>query len=361
MSEQRHASPRDSVRIPFLCVSSVLCVLFVTGCDKVQIPDLTQQSAPPPAGDPGAAGVGKANSNAGAAPKDLPTQTAKPDPKASVAAFLDKAKEVGKLTDQDLLTITQLPEGLGEIKELRLVGGSITDTGIAALSKLPGLTSVDLAGSQVTNDGLKVIKDMPQLRSLGLSETKIDDQAMNIIGEKTDLKEIALARTGVTDVGLSLLSELKDLEVLDISNTTITGRGLEKFKNMKHLRVFRAQHSSFQSPAMKFLAHCPLEEINLDVTSANDAAMQYIAKMKTLKKLSMEYCAVTDLSIKKMVIMKDLESVSFRNTPGISALLFDRLKNSKNLKQVNVAGLTMIQPAHCAMLKKLLPNCQITR
>lgn len=338
---------------------SMAFALVIAGCDKIQIPQMGQQPAAAPTTPvAGAAPAAQAAPNSTSATVDGPVQTGKPDPKAVVAAFLDKASKTGQIEDQDLLTVTELTEGLEEVKELRLAGDKITDAGVARLSKFPKLANLDLSTTRVTNDGIAVIKDMPELRSLGLAFTEINDKSMGLVGQQTGLKELNLAKTGVTDFGLSELGDLDNLEVLDISSTGITGAGFEKFKKNKKLRVLRAQHSAIQNEALKYLTQCPIEELNLDVTGISDPGFIYVARMSKMKRLSVEFCGVSDLSVNKMVVMKDLETVSFRNNARVSSLLFNKLVKCKNLKSVNAAG-TMITATDAAKLMKLLPNCKV--
>lgn len=345
---------------PAVSVILGAALMVLVGCDKIQIPQMGQQpAAAPTTPAPGAAPAAQVAPNAPAAGVDGIAQTAKPDPKAVVAAFLEKANTLGAIEDQDLLKVTELTEGLEDVKELKLAGDKITDAGVARLSKFPKLANLDLSTTRVTNDGIAVIKDMPELRSLGLGHTAIDDRSMGLIGQQIALKELVLSKTSVSDFGLAQLADLENLEVLDISDTRMTGSGFEKFRKNKHLRVLRCQHSAIQNEAYKYLANCPIEELNADVTGLNDTGFIFIAKMSKMQRLSAEFCGVTDLSVNKMVVMKDLESVSFRNNSGISAVLFNKLVKCKKLKSVNAVG-TRINGTDVAKLAKLLPGCKVS-
>lgn len=359
MPEHRKISLCGGSRSAVLVLLCLVGGLVVAGCDKIQIPQMGQQpaaTATTPAA--GVAPAAQAAPDSTSVPANAAVQTGTPDPKAVVAAFLDKASKPGQIEDQDLLKVTELTSGLEEVKELRLTGDKITDAGVARLSKFPKLANLDLSTTRVTNDGIAVIKDMPELRSLGLGYTAIDDRSMGLVGQQTGLTELNLAKTSVTDFGLGELGDLENLEVLDISSTGITGAGFDKFKKNKHLRVLRAQHSAIQNEALKYLTNCPIEELNLDVTGISDPGFIYVARMSKMQRLSVEFCGVSDLSINKMVVMKDLESISFRNNARVSSLLFNKLVKCKNLKSVNAAG-TMITATDAAKLMKLLPGCKV--
>ncbi len=356
-----HSFPCLPRFVPALLLSFAIALL-AAGCDKIKIPDLGQgPAAAPPAPTAGGTAPGaQAASNAAPAPVVAPPQMAKPDPKAVVSAFLEKGKTLGAYQDEDLLKVTELTEGLEEVKELKLLGSTITDKGVATLSKFPKLAAVDLSTSLVTNEGIAVISDMPALESLVLRKTAIDDRAMPIIGKKVGLKEIVLAETSVDDVGLAELGDLEDLEVLDISSSGVNGRAFEKFKNHKKLRVVLGQHSHIDNDSLKWLATCPIEELNLDVAGINDQGMLHIGKMKHMKKLSLEFCGVSDISIAKMGPMKDLEYIGLRQNNGVTGRLFNKLVNCKQLKVVNAVG-TSISSADIVKLNKILPNVKVMK
>ena len=342
--------------------SSLVLVLLgwiSVGCDKVQLPQVGQQ----PAAAAGAAAGGATPADVAPAvqapnPAALPAVDAKPDAKAIVAAFLQKVATPGEIEDADLIKVTQVTEGLEQIQELNLAGSKVTDVGAATLSKFPKLVKVRLSGAPVTNAGIKVVNDMPELRVLSLGHTRVDDQGMATLAAHKGLRELVINNISLTDLGLKELENLDELEVLDISGTMIRGEGFIRFKGHKHLRVLHAQHTPLHNDALKYLANCPIEDLNVDVTSLSDVAMLSIGKMNKMQRLSMEFCSVTDAGINKMGLMKDLESISLRNNSGVSNLLFAKLQKCKNLKQVNVIG-TRITASDVAKLVKLIPGVKV--
>lgn len=358
MPEVIQSNPRQGLRS---VVALALCleIASLVGCDKIQIPDLGQQPAAAPA--PGVAGspAPQADTNPAPAPVAQPVQSAKPAAKEVVAAFLEKASRPGAVNDQDVIAVTELTEGLDEVKELRLSGAGITDVAAACLSKFPNLTLLDLSGSQITNAAVPVIKLLPDLKVLGLGYTPVDDKGMVVVGEIKDLKELYLANTRVTDFGLSQLGNLEHLEVLDISQAGgITGSSFKQLKSSKSLRVIRAHHSGLRGEFMKFLSACPIEELNLEATGMSDEGMLTIGKMEKMQKLNLAFCNITDFGVKKMVVMKDLDTISVRNNAAISNLLFTKLMKSKKLKYVDATG-TRISPTDAAKLMKLIPECRV--
>lgn len=348
------------LRGPRCMIFGAFCtaMLLLTGCDKIQIPQIGNEPAAPtvPAGGPGTT----PNTPTPSAPATPASEAPKATPKEIVAAFLEKARQTGGVGDKDLIEVTQLTEGLDVVTELRLTGAQVTNAGVATLSKFPKLSKVDLTSTLVNDDGLGVIRDMPELRSLDLSKTTVGDKGLDVVGDRVELQELVMTQTPITDDGLKQLSKLHQLEVLDLSETKFSGLGLEHLRSNKKLRVFRAHHSTLNPEAMKFLMGCPIEELNLDAAGINDVGMQFIGKMTKLKKLNLAFCFVTNNGVAKMGYMKDLEAISVRNNPGISNLLFEKIKKCKKLKTVDIVG-SGITVADAELLEKMIPGLSVTR
>ncbi len=357
MPERNHEFPSSRLRS---AAATALClgIAILVGCDKLQIPQVGQPAAAPVV--PAGGSPPTTTPASGIAAVDPPAPPATASAKDIVAAFLEKANKPGGVADQDLIAVTELTEGLDVVTELKLSGAGVTDVGVARLPKFPKLSTLDLSTTQITGPGIVVLKELPELRKLGLGHTLIDDKAMENVGELKGLQELNLSRTAVTDRGMAELGKLDDLEALDISESiTITGTFFQNLKSNKKLKVLRAHHTILRGDAMKFLANCPIEELNLEATAMTDVGMLTIGKMNKLQILNLGHCNITDEGIKKMVVMKDLETVSFRNNNAVSNLLFAKLMKCKKLKYVDVTG-TRINAADVAKLAKLLPECQVT-
>ncbi len=341
-------------------VSAVLMMLtglWLAGCDKIKIPEVVQQAAAPaPVATPAAPAAAAPVAPVAATPE---VPQGKMDHKELVKAFYAKSKSFA-LTDRDIIEVTKEgePGDFDEVKELRLSGAEITDAGVSKLGKFTKLTTLDLSSSKATVEGMQVIKQLPELEYIGLSSTTADDRILVTIGSHPSIKEVALSSTGITDFGINELEKLNDLESLDISHTGVTGKGFEKFKGHKNLKKLVAHHSGLQSEALKFLANCPIETLEIDQAGVGDAGMRYIGQMKKMKRLSMSFSSISDLGIKQMGTLKDLEYINVRNDAHISRFLFQKLMPCKNLKYVNVNG-TLISATDCAALMKLKPGCEV--
>lgn len=337
--------------------------LMLGGCDKVQIPGIGGPAAAPAAPAPVAASPAPAAQPAPQQPTLAPPTTMelpKKDGKTAVKSFLEKAKGVGNIEDADLLTVSEVTEGLEAVEKLELPGAKVTDKGIAVLSKFPRLTSVNITSTQVTNEGIKVFASMPLLEELALSGTKVTDVGVASISDHPSLKSVRLANTAITDESLAMLDKMANLEVLDISYTPVTGAGFEKFRGNKKLRVLYAQHSGIQPGAFKFLKGAPIEDLNVDVTGTNDLAMLSIGTFKKLKNLKMEFCGgITDFGMAKLTGLKDLETLSVRNVESLTSRSLLPLKSCKKLKSLNIVGTRIPQSEAMGFRKIIGPGLKI--
>ncbi|AWM37404.1 Serine/threonine-protein kinase PrkC [Gemmata obscuriglobus] len=100
----------------------------------------------------------------------------------------------------EIVAAGELPKRKFVVTELALNGLAVSDTELAALKYLTGMSRLDLAGSAITNDGLAHLKGLTGLRRLGLSETRVTDAGLDAI-KALPLTELDLLGTAVTQKG----------------------------------------------------------------------------------------------------------------------------------------------------------------
>lgn len=101
-------------------------------------------------------------------------------------------------------------EGLAHLKhvvglyKLRLAG-HISDTGMLQLSRLCGVTSLDLHIVAITDVGVRQLRTLTRLQRLNLTYTKVTDTGLESLSELTKLKWLGLSYTRVTRAGIDKL------------------------------------------------------------------------------------------------------------------------------------------------------------
>ena len=93
-----------------------------------------------------------------------------------------------------------------------------------------GLVDVNLGATSITDAGVANLSKMPKLKRLWLNGTGITDAGLDAIKGLNDLEYLNLYGTGVTDAGLSKLAALKNLKKLYLWQTKVTPAAVDEFK-----------------------------------------------------------------------------------------------------------------------------------
>jgi len=157
----------------------------------------------------------------------------------------------------------------GKMTEALLNDPSISDSDLAHLESLPGITYLSL-GSSVTDGGLIHLKQLKYLSVLYLGDTRITNDGLKTVGMLRQLDELYLDHTSISDHGLAHISGMR-LRHLSLAGTSITDAGLENLEGMTQLEV-----------------------LNLGGTSITDAGLIRVGKIKSLKEVYVTLTPVTD-------------------------------------------------------------------
>jgi len=114
----------------------------------------------------------------------------------------------------------------------RLTGGiSITDLGIAKLTKLKELKSLELSGAPVTSRGLEILRSLPKLERLSLWNCKkIDDSAAGTLSALARLQILDLSDTPLGDASIAKLEALPNLKMLYLTDTKVSAGAADAFR-----------------------------------------------------------------------------------------------------------------------------------
>jgi hypothetical protein len=119
--------------------------------------------------------------------------------------------------------------------------GQMTDALLAEVSRIDGITSLDLGGSkELTDDGLRHLAGLPRLAHLNVSGTAITDRALDVLRELPALESISLAMTRVTDEGMALLANCHGLARIDLSWTRTGDGAIRALSGKRKVRELRS-------------------------------------------------------------------------------------------------------------------------
>jgi hypothetical protein len=118
---------------------------------------------------------------------------------------------------------------------------SITDAGIASLSRLGKLRDLLVSGARLTDDALASISRSTKLESLAFTPNQqydkqsFSDRGLESLGQNLKLKKLDLSNSNITDDGLRHVSLMRELEFLSIQSTVVTDAGLVHLESLPKL------------------------------------------------------------------------------------------------------------------------------
>lgn len=323
-------------RVRWACGLAVLLpISFATGCGKVPTwNELTQQ----PASQPAPVVV--------APPPVQPTVVPAPPPKPNAAVVLAtfrslKSHEISDATIAELGTLT---EGLETVTEINASGsGLLTAAGLANLSKLPALNSLDLSSTNVSNEVMRHLTQVPMLASLSLNGTSISDDGLTVLNACPNLKKLEIKGCRLTPNGFAAIGKMPVLEELNFEVTPgLNDVTLDLICEARTLRRLNFRDcGGITDSGMAALAKLEvLEELNINrsgVTSEGFLAVTKGGGLKNMKLLGVSVTPMTEKGAKAINTMKSLEHIDLQMVAGINDLGFTLIVSGmKNLKYINI-------------------------
>jgi Leucine-rich repeat (LRR) protein len=163
------------------------------------------------------------------------------DAESRVAAVFDK------VSDDDLLALSKHP-GLGSL-DLRSAA-KITDKAFAALKEVPNLQRLYLGGCSIESADATAIGSLRPLTLLVLAGCKLTDAEVAKLAKLKNLKALDLMDTPVSDKAVDALVALAKLEELNLSGTRVTDAGAKKLLALESLRLLQLNNTKVSSSAI---------------------------------------------------------------------------------------------------------------
>ncbi len=129
------------------------------------------------------------------------------------------------------------------VKELDLNDNiTVTDAGLAHISKIQRLEELFLDDTNITDKGVKFLRST-KLTQLNLWNTQVSDVSLNYISEIKSMTQLHLKGCSrVTDSGVAKLAKLQNLWMLNLTNcrgiTNASLVALAKCPSLRYLQVF---------------------------------------------------------------------------------------------------------------------------
>lgn len=174
-------------------------------------------------------------------------------------------------------------------------GEHSTDDNLGAFLSQRGklVNDLDLSGSTITDDGLAHLSKSPNLSTLSLENTSITDAGLEALQKSrpTKLTEINLHSTSIGDEGGKALGKIHSLQKLNLNDTYVSSDFASELQGLRNLQV-----------------------LSLDYSAMGDAGVAELQKLQGLRSLSLKGCPITDDCIKDLVRYPNLMLLNLEDT-----------------------------------------------
>jgi Leucine Rich repeat len=116
---------------------------------------------------------------------------------------------------------------------------------------------------------------------------------------------------------------------LNIGSMPITDQSVSYLARLKSLKTLSIAHNALLGSCIPHLAETNIEDINLDGTAIRDSDLLYLARARHLTHLSLNRTAISDQGLATIETMNHLRSISITDTPAISGDAVMRLKRKR--------------------------------
>jgi protocatechuate 3,4-dioxygenase beta subunit len=186
------------------------------------------------------------------------------------------------------------------------------------------------------------------------------DEAMRIAPAFARLKRLFLHKGQATDESMECLADLTGLEMFFVWDATaLTDLGVKHLAHLENLRNVHISNSAIGDAALEALAMLPkLTKMSMQQNAFTDAGLAHLAGMEQLRSLwiGMSKGKITDAGLTHLAGLKHLEELDLQRSQVTDAGL-EHLKGLEHLRSLYLSG-TPVTAKGKADLKEALPNLQ---
>ncbi len=239
------------------------------------------------------------------------------------------------------VTVEMIVKSFPNLIELDLSSNTNMTNGVVKiLSEHSKLQRLTLVQNQVNDIGARRLEKLKELRTLDLrGNMEAGDMALEVVAELPKLTGFKHRSTAVTDSGLEYLSRNQTLDSLLMQDFVITdqsGPHLAKLGKLTQLEVFRCQ--GFGTEGVLALKGMNLTRLTLrDLPNIDDRAMEVFGELPKLKRLYLhEITSVGDSGLKHLAALKSLELLDIWTVPQMTDATVDVIATLPNLKELSI-------------------------
>lgn len=284
--------------------------------------------------------------------------------------------------------------------------GNFTGTGLAHLSGLPLLESLDIAdpnrGRTIGAEDVRLLAEFPRLRSLDVSGNQLADEELKLLEEMSGLESVKLVGCDVSPARLkSLKQAVPDCEItystdpllnavlnhqdnvaeavaataerigrnesgeivaVEFRHSRISDEGLSVLKRLPAVErlsfVYCRRLTDDGMKRLKEFDH--LKALTLSHTDVGNRGLIAVGELVELNSLDLTWTrAIDDEGVKQLQGLTELTRLALRGT-GVSDVGLLRLSGLSKLASLDLRN-TEVTRAGVNRLRQKLPNCNIQR
>lgn len=173
-----------------------------------------------------------------------------------------------QVTGESLQAISQC----GELEELLLVGGQISDDDMRHLASLKQLRMLDISLVAISDNGLRELKDLANVESLSLRYTQVEGSDLPRFTSAGRLEQLDLQGSHAGDALLRQLDRFPALEHLSLDATKVTTAGVLSTHWPSSLIYLSLEGTTIDASALESVQNCSkLKWLNLGKGVATQA------------------------------------------------------------------------------------------
>ena len=207
-----------------------------------------------------------------------------------------------KIKGLEYFELSQIETGADELRRLdvsrmqllTLVGSGLHDEVIDHVKGASELRLLELRRAPLTDRIFASLASCRKLDTLILSDTEVTGVGIDAL-TACPLVELSMERSRLDDTGAECVGKLKSLKSLDVSETKITAAGLARLVTLPKLKRLVANNLVLDADAVgTFDFSNSLEVIYFNATDLDDRAIDALLRIKSLYKLSLRDCPISN-------------------------------------------------------------------
>jgi serine/threonine protein kinase len=172
---------------------------------------------------------------------------------------------------------------------------------LRAISQASWIEYIDFIDSHLSNKDLGLLSKL-HLRRIDLTWSNFDDDGAKALSACKSLERVHADSTHITDAGAVDILKLPNLQGFLLSQTKITDRSLTEIAKHNNLICLALDSVSQITSAgiAKLESNAKLQELHLDHTQVDDAALKHLAAISSLKSIDLSDSKVSVSGVKTL-------------------------------------------------------------